>query len=98
VAEFREVLRTPRIRRTTEVSIYVDPATQRRGIASALMDRALERAPALGLSTFLGFVFAHNQQSVALCEKYGFARWGHLPRVASLDGIDRDLLILGRRV
>jgi phosphinothricin acetyltransferase len=83
---------------TAEVSIYVEPHAQRRGIASALMDRALQRAPGLGLSTFLGFVFAHNEQSVALCHKYGFAQWGRLPRVAVVDGVERDVLILGRRV
>jgi len=27
-----------------------------------------------------------------------FARWGELPRVAALDGVERDLVIVGRRV
>ena len=44
------------------------------------------------------FVFAHNGPSVTLFERYRFERWGHLPRVAVLDGIERDLLIMGRRV
>jgi L-amino acid N-acyltransferase YncA len=83
---------------TAEVSLYVDPAMQRQGLATRLLEEALARAPALGLSTFLGFVFAHNERSVALCRKYGFEEWGHLPRVAVLDGVERDLLILGRRV
>jgi phosphinothricin acetyltransferase len=83
---------------TAEVSIYVDPAAQRAGVATALMERALARAPALGLTTFLGFVFAHNDRSVALCRKLGFAEWGRLPRVAVLDGVERDLLILGLRL
>lgn len=52
----------------------------------------------MGLSTFLGFVFAHNERSAALCRRFGFEEWGHLPRVAVLDGVERDLLILGRRV
>ena len=30
--------------------------------------------------------------------RYGFERWGTLPRVAELDRTDRDLAILGRRV
>jgi phosphinothricin acetyltransferase len=80
------------------VSIYVDPSTQRRGLATQLMERALARAPALGLSTFLGFVFAHNDRSVDLCRKFGFAEWGRLPRVAVLDGVERDVLILGLRI
>jgi L-amino acid N-acyltransferase YncA len=82
---------------TAEVSVYVDPSAHRGGIATALMRHAIERAPALGLETFLAFVFAHNERSVALCTKLGFQRWGHLPRIARLDGIERDLLILGRR-
>ena len=83
---------------TVEVGLYVANESQGRGIAKALLQAAIERAPALGLSTLLGFVFAHNQRSVALCKKFGFARWGHLPRVAVLDGIERDLLILGKRL
>jgi phosphinothricin acetyltransferase len=83
---------------TAEVSIYVDPAKQRRGLATRLMEHALARAPALGLTTFLGFVFAHNDRSVDLCRKFGFQQWGHLPRIAVLDGVERDLLILGRRL
>jgi L-amino acid N-acyltransferase YncA len=83
---------------TAEVSIYVDPAAQRTGIATALLRQAIARAPTLGLSTFVGFVFAHNARSVALCEQFGFQRWGLLPRVAVLDGVERDLLLLGLRL
>jgi L-amino acid N-acyltransferase YncA len=83
---------------TAEVSIYVDPSAQRAGVATLLMEHALVRAEALGLRTFLAFVFAHNQPSVALCKKFGFDTWGHLPRVAVLDGIERDVLILGRHL
>jgi phosphinothricin acetyltransferase len=83
---------------TAEVSIYVDPAEQRRGIARGLIQQAIARASELGLTTFLGFVFAHNTASVALCESFGFQRWGMLPSVAVLDGVDHDLLILGLRL
>jgi len=83
---------------TAEVSIYVDPSAHRTGLARRLMDQALEQAPGLGIKTFLGFVFAHNEPSVALCKRFGFEPWGHLPRVAVLDGVERDLLILGRRL
>jgi phosphinothricin acetyltransferase len=83
---------------TAELSVYVDPSAQRGGVATALVERAFERAGALGVTTFLGFVFAHNERSVALCRKLGFESWGHLPRVAELDGVRRDLLILGRHL
>ena len=83
---------------TSELGIYVDPAEQGTGAATALMQCAVARGPTLGLTTFLAFVFAHNRPSVSLCGKFGFAEWGRLPRVAVLDGVERDLLIMGLRV
>lgn len=83
---------------TSELSVYVDSGAHRQGVATRLMARALERSPALGLQTLLGFVFAHNEPSVALFRRFGFDGWGHLPRIAVLDGIERDLIILGRRL
>lgn len=83
---------------TAELSVYVDPALQRGGVASALLQQALDRADALALRTYLGFIFAHNARSLALFRKFGFEQWAHLPRVAVLDGIERDLLIFGRRL
>jgi L-amino acid N-acyltransferase YncA len=83
---------------TAELSVYVAPPHQRKGVAGRLLAHALEAAPALGLSTLLGFIFAHNHPSLALVEGFGFARWAHLPEVAELDGVKRDLLILGRHV
>ncbi|MNJ77137.1 putative phosphinothricin acetyltransferase YwnH [compost metagenome] len=54
--------------------------------------------PDIGVKTMLGFVFAHNAGSLALLRKYEFEQWGLLPRVANLEGIERDLVIMGRRV
>jgi phosphinothricin acetyltransferase len=82
---------------TAEVSIYVDPRIRRAGVAADLMEHALSLAPQLGLTTFLGFIFAHNEPSIALCRRFKFEEWGRLPRVAMLDGAQKDLLILGRR-
>jgi phosphinothricin acetyltransferase len=83
---------------TAEISVYVDPAKQRCGIAKALTGHALARAPGLGLMTLLGFVFAHNRPSLLLLGGFGFESWGELPKVAVLDGVERDLSILGKRV
>jgi phosphinothricin acetyltransferase len=33
-----------------------------------------------------------------LFEKFGFERWAKMPGVAELDQIERDLVILGKRV
>jgi phosphinothricin acetyltransferase len=83
---------------TAEVSVYVAQKFHRKGVATALLARSLELAPSLGLSTLLGFIFAHNVPSIALFGRFGFGEWARLPEVAELDGIRRDLLILGRHV
>ena len=87
----------PAYRHTVEVAVYSDPAVQRKGVARTLLEHALRSAAGLDIATMLAFVFAHNVPSLRLFEGAGFQRWGHLPRVAELDGIERDLVILGRR-
>jgi L-amino acid N-acyltransferase YncA len=83
---------------TAEVSVYVAPDAQRRGYAHELVARAIERAGEFRIATLLAFIFGHNEPSLALFRSFGFETWGHLPRVAELDGIERDVLILGRRI
>lgn len=88
----------PAYNKTAEISVYVDEAMRRRGLASYLLTQAIAQAPALEVDTLLGFIFGHNAPSLALFERFGFARWGELPGVAALDGVERDLVIVGRRV
>jgi L-amino acid N-acyltransferase YncA len=83
---------------TAEVSVYVAARVQGAGVGRRLLAHAIERAPGPGIATLRAFVFGHNEPSVRLFERQGFARRGHLPRVAGLDGREADLLILGRRV
>ena len=83
---------------TAMIAIYVAPAQRRRGLGRHLLEQAIARAPSLGLHTLLGYIFGHNDPSLRLFESHGFQRWAHLPRVAVLDGVERDLVIVGRRV
>ncbi|MDP4095318.1 GNAT family N-acetyltransferase [Paenibacillus sp. P96] len=83
---------------TVEISIYVSEAIRGAGIGSRLIQHALQECPRLGVQTVLGFVFGHNEPSLGLLRKFGFEQWGLYPRVAVLDGIERDLVILGKRV
>jgi L-amino acid N-acyltransferase YncA len=84
--------------RTAEVSVYVSASSRRCGVASYLMSQALAQAATMQIDTLIGFIFGHNAPSLALFERFGFARWGELPRVTILDGIERDVVIVGLRV
>jgi L-amino acid N-acyltransferase YncA len=83
---------------TAMIAVYVAESHRRRNLGRRLVTVAIEQAPAFRLHTLLGYIFAHNEPSLRLFEKLGFARWGHYPRVAVLDGIERDLIVVGRRV
>lgn len=84
--------------RTAEISVYVDEQFRRTGVGRTLLEQAIARAPTLRLSALLGCIFAHNEASLRLFENAGFERWGCLPRVARVDEIERDVVILGRQV
>ncbi|MBP1961352.1 GNAT family N-acetyltransferase [Paenibacillus aceris] len=95
---FQSFYGRPAYNATAEVSIYIDEAARGQGIGRYLMEQALAACPKLGLKTLLGFIFGHNEPSLQLFRKFGFENWAHLPGIAELDGIERDLIILGKRV
>ena len=83
---------------TAELSIYLHEAHRGKGLGRYFLEQAIVHAPQIGVHTLLGFIFGHNEPSLKLFERFGFARWAHMPGVATLDGIERDLVILGKRV
>lgn len=88
----------PAYNATAEISVYIAEAYRSKGLGGLLIAKAIEEAPRLHLHTFVGFVFAHNEASLALLRKFQFEQWGYMPRIANLDGIERDLVILGKRL
>ncbi|BAB76167.1 alr4468 [Nostoc sp. PCC 7120 = FACHB-418] len=95
---FQSFYGRPAYAATAELSIYIAPAFHRCGLGKQLLAKAIVESPNLGLKTLLGFVFAHNQPSLHLFETFGFQKWGYLPQVADLDGVERDLVIMGLRI
>ena len=95
---FQSFYGRPAYHATAELSVYVADDARRRGCARMLVEAASRRAPEFGLKTLLGFIFGHNEPSLALFRGFGFEKWAHLPRVAEMDGVERDLLIVGRRI
>jgi phosphinothricin acetyltransferase len=95
---FSDFYGRPAYAATAEISVYVAAQVRRHGIAGTLLQRAVQAAPGLGVRTLLGFIFGHNEPSLRLFTRAGFARWGHLPRVARLDEHERDLVLMGLRI
>ena len=85
-------------RGTAEISIYVRETNRRVGLGRSLLEEAIARSPSLGITALVGWIFAHNEPSLRLFERLGFERWGFLPRIARVDTVERDLVVMGRHV
>jgi L-amino acid N-acyltransferase YncA len=95
---FQSFYGRPAYHATAEISIYIHENYRGKKLGKFLIQKAIDACPKLQIKTLLGFIFGHNDPSMKLFTKFGFEKWGHLPNVAELDGIERDLLILGKRV
>ena len=85
-------------RGTVELSVYIAEAFRRGGVARALLEHAIAQSPRLEITALVGLILGHNTASLRLFEQFGFERWGLLPRVTRLDGVERDIVIVGRRI
>jgi phosphinothricin acetyltransferase len=85
-------------RGTAEISVYVNEKFRRVGIGRVLVERAVAHSPHLEISALVGCIFGHNAPSLRLFERLGFERWGFLPRIARVDDMERDLVIVGRHI
>ncbi|NDJ23337.1 GNAT family N-acetyltransferase [Nostoc sp. B(2019)] len=95
---FQSFYGRPAYNTTAEISIYIASAFHRRGLGRQLLEKAISESPNLHIKTLVGFIFAHNQPSLKLFETFGFQPWGHLPQIAELDDMERDLVIMGLRI
>jgi phosphinothricin acetyltransferase len=93
--DFKRFLPRCAYRGTAEISVYVDENFRRRGVGKRLLQHAITRAPSLGITALVGLIFGHNERSLKLFERLGFERWAFLPGIAQLDGVQRDLVMVG---
>lgn len=83
---------------TADIALYLHPDFQNKGLGTYLLDEAIRHAPSLGIEVLAVTIFASNEPSIRLFTKHGFERWGYMPRVARLGTIERDLVMMGRRL
>ncbi|MEK5174960.1 N-acetyltransferase family protein [Heyndrickxia sp. FSL W8-0496] len=88
----------PAYNATAEVSIYFHESFRGKGLGKKILKKVIEECPNLSIDTLLGFIFGHNEPSIGLFSSFGFEKWAHLPEVAILDGIKRDLIIMEKKI
>jgi L-amino acid N-acyltransferase YncA len=83
---------------TAEISIYLVELHRGKGFGGQILQHSIDEAGKFGIHTLLGFIFSHNDHSLKLFRRFGFEDWATLPNIAVLDGIERSLKILGKRI
>jgi phosphinothricin acetyltransferase len=86
------------LRHTAEISYYVHEDYRGTGIASRLVEHAIQECPKLEIKTLFAILLDTNTASVRLLEKFGFQKWGHMPNVADFDGKEAGHLYYGLRL
>jgi L-amino acid N-acyltransferase YncA len=80
-----------------EASVYVAGASRGVGIGRALLEALVAESEQHGIWTLQGAVFPENLASLSLLDRCGFREVGRRERLAQLDGVWRDVLLLERR-
>jgi L-amino acid N-acyltransferase YncA len=80
-----------------EHSVYVTESARGRGVGLALLEAFIASADAAGIWTIQSAMFPENEASLRLHERAGFRLVGRHERIAQLDGVWRDTILLERR-
>ena len=80
-----------------ELSIYIDTDHLGRGIGAKLMKTVVESSEEFGIWTLQSSIFPENVASHKIHLGHGFREVGMRKRIAQLDGVWRDTLIMERR-
>lgn len=83
------------LRHTAEISYFVHEHHFRKGIATKLVEAAISSCPELQITTLFAIILEDNRASVGLLERFGFRKWGYLPRVAIIQGRELGHLYYG---
>ena len=95
---FQNFYGRPAYEATAEISIYLHPEHRGKGLGKQILLHSMRESRKLGINTLLGYIFAHNEPSLKLFLNAGFEEWAHLPNIARLDGVERSVKILGKRI
>lgn len=84
-------------RGVAEFSIYISASHRGKGIGDLLMEQMITESESNGIWTLYSATFAKNTASIALQKKWGFREIGYREKIAQLNGVWHNTILLERR-
>lgn len=84
-------------RGVAEVSIYIAADVRGHGVGDRLLKELILTSEQNGIWMLQAVIFAKNKVSIHLHQKNGFRRVGYRERIAQIDGVWTDTILLERR-
>jgi phosphinothricin acetyltransferase len=80
-----------------EVSVYIHPRHQKKGVGRKLMEELIRQSEENNLWTLQAGIFPENTTSLKLHEKLGFRKIGYREKIGKMKNVWRDTIQLERR-
>jgi phosphinothricin acetyltransferase len=96
-AALSQISARPVYKGVAEVSIYIHPEAQNKGIGANLLEALITESEKQGFWTLQAGIFPENKASIRIHEKHGFRLVGRRERIGQMNGIWRDTVLLERR-
>lgn len=80
-----------------EVSIYLRNAAQGKGLGSMMLQKLILASEEEEFWMLQASIFPENQPSIIIHERFGFRTVGRRERLAQMNGVWRDVVLLERR-
>jgi phosphinothricin acetyltransferase len=86
------------LRSVAEISYYIHTDHRRKGVANKLIIHTIDSAKVLGFRNLIAILLDLNKASIYILEKFGFEKWGHLPLIVEIEGLNCGQYIYGRKL
>lgn len=83
---------------TAEISYYIDINFRNKGIASRLIEKAIQESRQNGIKNLYALLLEINSPSICILKKFNFEQWGYLPKVAEINNEFVSQIIFGKHI
>jgi len=80
-----------------EVSVYIHPEHQGKGVGKKIMEELIQKSEEHSLWTLQAGIFPENNASLRLHERMGFRKIGYREKIGKMKNVWRDTVLLERR-